>query len=98
MIRKQSVKGNGQVKVTFVLPPNHPYGKIAVVGDFNGWDPSVNRFVRRSNKTYTTSATVEAGHRYLFRYYCEDGTWINEDEADAYEPSGFGSDNCVLIT
>ena len=98
MIRKQKVKSNGQVKVTFVLPEDHPYGKIAVVGDFNGWDPAANRFVRRSNKTYTTSALVEAGERYAFRYYCEDGSWVNEEDADAYEPSGFGSDNCVLET
>ena len=98
MIRKKSVKGNGQVKVTFVLPEDHPYGKIAVVGDFNKWDPTANRFIRRSNKTYTTSTTVKAGERYAFRYYCEDGSWVNEEEADDYEPSGFGSDNCVLLT
>ena len=98
MIRKKTIKGNGQVKITFVLPEDHPYGKIAVVGDFNGWDPSANRFVRRSNKTYTPSATVEAGKRYAFRYYCEDGSWVNEEEADGYEPSGFGSDNCLLLT
>ena len=98
MIRKKKIKGNGQVKVTFVLPEDHPYGKIAVVGDFNGWDPAANRFVRRSNKTYTTSATVKVGQRYAFRYYCEDGSWVNEEDADAYEPSGFGSDNCLLLT
>ncbi len=98
MIRKKRVKGNGQVKVTFVLPEDHPYGKIYVVGDFNGWEPKANPFVRRANKTYSTVATVEEGKRYLFRYYCEDGTWVNEEAADDYEPSGFGSDNCVLET
>ncbi len=98
MIRKKSVKGNGQVKITFVLPDDHPYGKIAVVGDFNGWDPQANTFIHRSNKTYSTTATLEAGHRYAFRYFCDDGSWVNEEQADAYEPSGFGSDNCVLLT
>lgn len=98
MIRKQYSKSDGQVKVSFILPEDHPYGKISVVGDFNGWDPAANPFVRRSNKTYSTSVTVKAEGRYAFRYYCEDGTWVNEGDADAYEPSGFGSDNCVLLT
>lgn len=98
MIRKQTIKKNGKVKVTFVLPGDHTYGDIAVVGDFNGWEPKANPFVRRSNNTYSTSVTVPAGKRYVFRYYCEDGTWVNDPDADAFEPSGFGSDNCILKT
>lgn len=98
MIRKKKIKGDNQVKVTFILPDDHPYGDISVVGDFNGWDPTVHRFVRRSNKTYSASAVVEGQKRYLFRYYCADGTWVNEADADAYEPSGYGSDNCILLT
>lgn len=98
MIRKKPVPNNGHVKVTFVLPADHPYGKVSVVGDFNGWDPTAQPFIRRSNKTYSTSAVLELGRRYVFRYFCEDGIWVNDTEADGYEPSGFGGDNCVLLT
>jgi 1,4-alpha-glucan branching enzyme len=97
MIQKKPVR-KGKVKVTFTLPEDHPYGKVSAVGDFNNWDPTAHPFVRRSNKTYSTSAVLEVGQRYAFRYFCEDGSWINDPEADGYEPSGFGSDNGVLLT
>ncbi len=98
MLRKQPVKGKNQVKVTFILPAGHPYGKASVVGVFNGWDPAANPFAKRSNGTYSTSVLLEAGRRYPFRYLCEGECWVNDPAADAYEPSGFGEDNCVVET
>ena len=98
MIRKQNLKGGKQVKVTFVLADDLAYGTTAVVGDFNGWDPSAHVFKRRSNKTYSTSVTLEPDGRYAFRYLSDEAGWVNEDAADGYEPSGFGSDNCILLT
>ena len=98
MIRKQNLNGGEQIKVTFLLPEDHPYGTIAVVGDFNGWDPNANVFKRRSNKAYSTSVRLEPGGRYAFRYFSAEAGWINDETADGYEPSGFGSDNGILLT
>jgi 1,4-alpha-glucan branching enzyme len=98
MIRKQNLKGNGKVQVTFILPEDHPYGQVSVVGDFNNWDPAANRFVRRNNKTYSTAVKLIIGKRYAFRYFSEDGHWVNDEAADAYEPNEFGTDNCILTT
>ena len=39
---------------------------------------------------------LQSGRRYAFRYRRDDGTWFNDDAADAYEPSGFGDDNSIL--
>lgn len=96
MITKKPVH-TGEVKVTFSLPKDHSYGKVSVVGDFNDWDPMANPLKNHSKK-YSTSVVLEAEKQYLFRYLCEDGCWINDPEADNYEPSGFGSDNGVLLT
>ena len=98
MIRKKKQKGSDHVKVTFVLPEDHGYGKVAVVGDFNDWDPEAMPMKRRNNKTYSATVTLEAGGRYAFRYYCEDGTWVDDDDADATEPNDFGTVNGVVVT
>ncbi len=84
--------------MTFVLPGDHRFGPLAVVGTFNEWDPTTHPFVRRNNDTYSVSVTLPAGERHLFRYYSQDGRWLNDEAADGYTPSGFGSDNCILET
>ncbi|MBN1874478.1 MAG: isoamylase early set domain-containing protein [Anaerolineae bacterium] len=98
MIRRKGIQNRDQVKVTFVLPGDHPYGKVAVVGDFNDWDNAVHKFVRRSNHTYSVAVTLNKGQRYAFRYQAENGTWFNDEAADAYEANEFGAKNCILLT
>lgn len=98
MIRRRKISSNKQVKVTFVLSGDHPYGKSSVLGDFNSWDPSANKFIKRSNGTYSTSVTLDMGHHYAFRYRAADGAWFDEADADAHEPSPHGSQNNILLT
>ncbi|MBI3128262.1 MAG: isoamylase early set domain-containing protein [Candidatus Tectomicrobia bacterium] len=98
MIRKERVKGSGKVRVTFVLPKDQPHGKVSVVGDFNGWEPNKTPLVRRANQAYSAAITLEAGRRYAFRYITGKGIWLDEPEADAREPNGFGGENCVVVT
>jgi 1,4-alpha-glucan branching enzyme len=98
MLKKSKVKGADQVKVTFSLPLDNPYGAAAVVGDFNNWDPTANKMAKRANNRYSTAVTLAAGQRYAFRYITEDGTWFNEEEADGYEVSEHGSQNCIIET
>lgn len=98
MIRKQSVKGKDEVKVTFVVPDTHPNLPASVVGDFNDWTPGADKLVKRSNGTYSTAVTLPADGRYRFRYYGEDGTWFNDEAADAYEMGEQGADNCIITT
>ena len=99
MIKKVDKQTSDRVKVTFVLPEDHPYnGDISVVGDFNDWTPGEHRFVRRSNQTYSTSVKLPEDHRFAFRYYSDEDGWIDEDDADDFEPNEFGTTNCVVTT
>lgn len=99
MIKKVNKRKSDKVKVTFVLPEDHPHADdMSVVGDFNDWQAGENSFVRRSNHTYSTNVMLDEGHRYAFRYYSEEGGWYNEDEADGYEHNEHGSENCILET
>ncbi len=92
MIRKRKIRGTNQVKVTFALPVSHPHAKAVVVGDFNNWDPTINKMCKRSNGTYSAVVTLEQGKKYVFRY--RDGDfWFNDEAADGYE-----GENCVLLT
>lgn len=99
MIKKVNKRDSDHVKVTFVLPGDHPFGdEMSVVGDFNNWTPGTHTFVRRSNQTFSTNVELKEGDRYAFRYYSDEHGWINEDQADDFEPNEFGSTNCVLET
>jgi len=98
MIKRRSVKGKNQVKISFVLPEDHPHLPAYVVGDFNDWDPDAHPFKPRRNNTYSAVVTLEKDRRYRFRYRSEDGAWFNEEDADAYEPSDFSSENCIILT
>ncbi len=99
MIKKVNKRSSDRVKVTFVLPEDHPYGDdISVVGDFNDWTTGEHRLVRRSNQTYSTNVLLPEEERFAFRYYSEEDGWINEEEADDFEPNAFGTTNCVVAT
>lgn len=93
MLKKTKVKGSDQVKVTFTLPQDQPHGATSLVGEFNDWNPTANKLAKRSNNTFSTTVTLDAGKRYAFRYYAEDGTWFNDEAADDYE-----GQNCIVTT
>ena len=99
MIKKVNKRNSDQVKVTFVLPEDHPFGEeVSVVGDFNDWTPGEHAFVRRSNQTYSTNVFLEEGGRYAFRYYSEESGWINDEDADDFVANDFGATDCIVET
>lgn len=98
MIKRQNIKKDNKVKVTFALPYDPDQSKISVVGDFNEWAPDTTKLVKRSNGTCSASVTLDPGERYLFRYYAGDDAWFNDDDADGYELGEHGTENCILLT
>ena len=95
MIEKRSQKRGKTVKVTFSVPVEWLPTPVAVVGDFNDWDPGVNPMRKRGGH-WRTAVEFEAGRRYAFRYLDVDGRWHDESAADDIEVSEHGTANCIL--
>lgn len=96
MIQLAPKEGTDQVRATFAVPDGHLYGHVvALVGDFNGWDPAAAP-MRKQDDGRVATVTLQVGRRYAFRYLCDDGRWFNDEAADAYEPNDFGGDNSIL--
>lgn len=100
-IKKTYSEDKKSCKVTFTLPTlfEQSFEVASVVGDFNNWDANSN-FLIKDNKTglYSTIIELEAGKEYRFRYVVDGQTWVNDPEADNFEPTPFGdSVNCILI-
>jgi 1,4-alpha-glucan branching enzyme len=56
---------------------------VAVVGSFNGWDTNAVSLKKLKNGTFKGTVDLEKDNSYEFRYVV-DGTYINDDQADAY--------------
>jgi 1,4-alpha-glucan branching enzyme len=93
MILCEPTKRGDQVKVTFIQPAGDD--AVAVVGDFNNWNPAANQ-LRPRGDVRSVTLTRSAGRRYAFRYRGADGEFFNDDQAHAYEPNGFGGENCIV--
>ena len=95
MIQCQTTKGKGRVKATFTLPLDTHVNPVAVVGDFNDWDPSANPLTPRRG-VLTASVVVDSGRNYAFRYLADGGDWFNDEAAHSYESNGMGEVNSIL--
>jgi 1,4-alpha-glucan branching enzyme len=98
MLKREIIKQTSQVKVTFAIPHDPAQPRVSVVGEFNQWDPRATPLVKRTNNTRSASVVLDPGQRLRFRYYSQDGTWFNDDQADDYEPNTHGSQDCVVHT
>lgn len=99
MVRCQPMRGGKKVKVTFTVAEDGMEGRgLAVVGDFNDWDPTATP-LPPGGDVRTATIILPAGGRYAFRYLAEGGRWFNDEAADAYQPNGFGGyDGIVDLT
>jgi hypothetical protein len=69
--------------------------KVAVAGDFNGWDPQNSPLVDSDGRgSFVGSVRLPPGdHEYMF---VVDGQWVTDPAAAERRPDGFGRDNAIL--
>lgn len=93
---KRSTSGS-HVKVSFVLPVEMVDQPVSVVGDFNGWDPLAHPLKKRSNGTRSVSVELEPGCTYRFKYLLDDGTWLDDPDAQTADNGHGGIDSIVAV-
>jgi 1,4-alpha-glucan branching enzyme len=103
MLKIKYIKSRQVSKVTFTLPRAELPGGIEVetvnlVGEFNDWDHTSTPMELNSRGTFSATLELEPERAYQFRYLVNGEHWYNEWHADAYIPSGFGKDNCIVNT
>jgi 1,4-alpha-glucan branching enzyme len=94
-IKKQFLKSKPVCKVTFTVPAEEA-NNVAVVGDFNEWNTSATELKKLKNGTFKGTVDLETANSYEFRYVI-DGTYVNDEQADAYAWNDFAAaENGVL--
>jgi len=100
MIKKSFLKSRPVCKTTFSVPAEVVTGKkIGLVGEFNNWDlESPIKMTKKKTGAYTATVELPLGKNVEFRYLVDGEQWMNDEAADAYVATPFGSDNCVVNT
>lgn len=97
MIKTTRKAKDGAVKVTFQLPADAAQTSVAIVGDFNDWDPQKDLMKRnKKNGHWSKTLQLEAGREYQFRYFIDESQWRNEEQATRQVPNAYGTENAVL--
>ena len=94
-IKKQVIKTKPVVKVTFSIEAKEA-NAVAVIGDFNNWNPSEGELSKLKNGTFKAVFDLPKDHSFEFKYLV-DGNYVNEPEADSYRWNEFANaENSVL--
>jgi 1,4-alpha-glucan branching enzyme len=99
-VKKQFLKSKPVCKVGFKLSKEQAAGaaKVNLAGDFNDWNETSHEMTGLKDGSFSLNLDLETGRNYQFRYLVDGTTWINDDAADGYEPSGFGdAQNSVIV-
>ncbi|MSP13042.1 MAG: glycoside hydrolase family 13 [Chloroflexi bacterium] len=93
----RSGRYNQQVLVTFELPDSIWAEHIALVGDFNNWNPITHSLVQtHRNENWHITLCLEPGRSYRFRYLIDNEEWVNDPDADKYS-SALDSKPCSVV-
>ena len=99
-LKKQFLKSKPVCKVTFTVDPTLVDGakEVAVLGDFNNWDPSETTMRKVKDGSFTKTIELEVGQEYQFRYLVDGTRWVNDTEADKYVHSGVAAEENSIVT
>jgi 1,4-alpha-glucan branching enzyme len=100
-MKKRFLKTKPVSKVTFELPPQatNDAKKVALVGDFNGWDPEATVLKRIKGGAYSVMLELPRDREFQFRYLIDGERWENHWAADRYVPNPAGDwENSVVVT
>ncbi|MBI4914294.1 MAG: zf-HC2 domain-containing protein [Acidobacteria bacterium] len=70
---------------------------VAVVGDFNGWDPKRNRLVRSGHEGVWKARLKLPPGTYQYSFVIDGSRWTRDPGAKTGIPDGFGGENSVMV-
>jgi hypothetical protein len=72
--------------------------KVAVVGDFNGWDPSHSAYQaqHRGGGVWSVTAPVPLGH-HRYSFVIDDSLWVADPTAPRVVDNDFGTTNSAIV-
>lgn len=98
MLEKEPLD-DGHVSVTFRVSHSLWADGIALVGEFNDWNPGCHPLRRtHADGEWHISLVLQAGRAYRFRYLVDGVEWMDDDHADGYLPNPFGGFDSVVLT
>lgn len=72
-------------------------GAVAVVGDFNGWDPQATPMQKLdADGVWSASVLLPTG-RHVYAFIIDGTTWVPDPAAPLAPEDGFGTRNSVLL-
>lgn len=92
-----TVAAGGAQRVQFVLvAPNAK--KVAVAGDFNGWDAQHPGYqaVHRGGGVWSVTARVPVGH-HRYSFVVDDSLWVADPTAPRVVDDDFGTTNSAIV-
>ncbi|GLC27025.1 isoamylase early set domain-containing protein [Roseisolibacter agri] len=70
--------------------------RVALVGDFNGWDPHATPLVRRDDGTWTTTVPLAPG-RHAYAFVVNDSSWIPDPRVPVTRDVDYGRDHSIVV-
>ncbi len=96
MLKKSYSKTGKSCRVTFKTDVLTDTDQVALLGDFNAWDPKTHCLKARKDGSFSLTLSLDAGQDYRFRYLMDGSTWTNEAEADQLVPNQFGTSDSLI--
>ena len=88
-----STQRSGVKQVTFRIDAPGA-GSVALVGDFNGWDPERNPMRQRKDGVWWTTVRLNPG-TCEYKFVVDGADWRNDPLNPNQAPNSFGSVNSV---
>ena len=70
--------------------------RVAIVGDFNGWDASATPAIREKDGSWTMFVPLRPG-RYVYSFVLDGEHFVNDPAAPIAPDDGYGQKNSVVV-